>query len=289
MTTPATIPSIPLNWGAQVRASVLYRRAQAAADFWATEEDRYQLWLAHNDYVEKTMAVLSPKLRVGDRLLDVGGGSGALALPMSEKVRLVTALDPSAALCHQLLDAAAAAGRPNIAVLLAPLEAVPEGFGFVESSIVAHTFETVPEPQELLHKLFRCSRRNLLLIVGSGDPHPLQQQIWKRFRKADYPAPPGLPAMLGLLREVGFRPVVETFTTTDNLVYRGLDDAVEQWAAELALDGAAVDRTALRRSLQVWLAPVEATEGGSPSHEGGTLLGVRSMTARAIVTCWPGE
>jgi ubiquinone/menaquinone biosynthesis C-methylase UbiE len=286
MTTARPSPSDSL-WSKQVHASVLYRRAQASPTFWAEQEERYRLSLAHNDYVERVLAVLDPKLRATDRILDVGGGSGVLALPLAQKVRWLTVVEPSLALCHELLDAAVAAGRSNIAVLPAPLASLPEGFSFVESSIIAHAFETVPEPHELLHKLFRCSRRNLLLIVRSGDPHPLQQEVWRRFRNADYPASPGLPAMLALLTEVGFRPVVETFTTTDNLVYRSLDDAVEQWTEELSVDGGEVDRRELRRFLQVWLARLE-TSGGPPTDD-EPLMGVRSMTARSIITCWPGE
>ncbi|MCX6020150.1 MAG: hypothetical protein NTZ05_00160 [Chloroflexi bacterium] len=275
------------TWAEVVQASTLYRRAQANPAFWADQEDGYRRWLAHNDYVAKLAAALEPRLRPADRVLDVGGGSGALALALAPKTRLWTVVEPSAALCRRLLDAAAASGTTNIAILPAPLEALHEGFGFVETSLAAQCFETIPNPAPLLVKLFKCTRRNILIAVGGGNPHPLQQEVWRRFRDADYPAPPGLEEMLRLLRdEVGFRPIVETIVATDTLVYRDLDDAVEQWTAELSEDAPPPDVKALRRFLQVWLVPLPPPEGQGPGTAG---VGVRSMTQRALITCYPGE
>ncbi len=62
--------------------------------YWEAQVPWHRLWLSHNDYHRPVLAFLSPRVRPGWRVLEVGAGNGVLALPLEAQGCRVTALEP---------------------------------------------------------------------------------------------------------------------------------------------------------------------------------------------------
>ncbi len=63
--------------------------------FWDAQAPWQQAWLAHCPYHRDLIPLVVEETRPGWRVLDIGAGSGALALPLQQQGCDVTALEPS--------------------------------------------------------------------------------------------------------------------------------------------------------------------------------------------------
>lgn len=67
----------------------------ASIEFWDGYAQWYKLWIQHNNYHDKIIAVLSSIVKPGWRVLDIGAGNGVLSLPLCAMGCDVTAIEPS--------------------------------------------------------------------------------------------------------------------------------------------------------------------------------------------------
>jgi SAM-dependent methyltransferase len=72
--------------------------------YWDAQARWQQSWLLHNDYHHEILAFLRPKVQPGWRVLDIGAGTGVLALPLQRLGCGVTALEPSRGMLARLLS-----------------------------------------------------------------------------------------------------------------------------------------------------------------------------------------
>ena len=63
--------------------------------FWDAQAPWQQTWLAHCQYHRDLISLLAPQVQPGWQVLDIGAGSGVLALPLHRQGCQVTALEPS--------------------------------------------------------------------------------------------------------------------------------------------------------------------------------------------------
>lgn len=88
------------------------------AGFWTERKvGWYQRALARSDYAATVLSALAPVLAECETALDVGAGCGALALPLAERLRHVTALEPAPAMAKALREAVRARGLANVEVI----------------------------------------------------------------------------------------------------------------------------------------------------------------------------
>jgi SAM-dependent methyltransferase len=74
----------------------------------------YCLAVEQSNYPKNTTAALAPLLRKCKSVIDIGAGCGALTIPIAEKVRKVTAIEPSKWMYDLLVKRAGKAGIRNI-------------------------------------------------------------------------------------------------------------------------------------------------------------------------------
>lgn len=75
-----------------------------SVDYWNGNAKWYKLWVEHNDYHEPILKMLIGYVESGWKILDIGGGSGVLAIPLTKKECDVVVLEPSASMRNMLRD-----------------------------------------------------------------------------------------------------------------------------------------------------------------------------------------
>lgn len=121
-------------------------------------------------------------------VLDVGAGTGRLALPLAQVARTVTVVEPSAAMLAYLREDAAVAGLTNLRVVESPWEdAVVEPADVV---LCANVLTPIADAGAFLHKLHAhaCQRCYVVLRAVPLD-EPLTG-LWAAVHGVPYPREP---------------------------------------------------------------------------------------------------
>lgn len=110
--------------------------------YWDEYAPWYRLWLEHTDYHHGLKDLLAGLVRPGWRVLDIGGGSGVLAIPLMRAGCRVTIVEPSEVMRAYLRTEMAKADVEEDAIIALPWEEVPardvEGFDLVLASNSLH-------------------------------------------------------------------------------------------------------------------------------------------------------
>jgi hypothetical protein len=110
--------------------------------YWNEYAPWYRLWLEHSDYHHGLKDLLAGLVRPGWRVLDIGGGSGVLAIPLMRSGCRVTVVEPSEVMRAYLRAEMAGADVEEDRIIASPWEEVPietvEGFDLVLASNSLH-------------------------------------------------------------------------------------------------------------------------------------------------------
>jgi FkbM family methyltransferase len=180
----------------------LPRRSEAAGEqYWDHQADAvYRLWrsMAQPD---PFMEALEPALTQDATVLDVGAGVGRYAFPIAERVRHVTAVEPSERMLSYLRRDAAESGVGNITTVGGSWEDVE-----VESAdvvVCSHVVYGVRDIAGFMRKLDGHARRAVYVAirVTQFDEYvrPLWERVWGEPRKPE----PGLIELYNLLYAMG--------------------------------------------------------------------------------------
>ena len=130
-------------------------------------------------------------------VLDVGGGSGRLALPMATRAKHVTVVEPSEESVELLNERAAEAGLTNITVINEPWEDVHEPTADVVlcSLVLHHVMDAAP----FVTKLQKHARDRVVIVEMMETPGAVEMPFYERVHGSAPTPLPGLPKVLELL------------------------------------------------------------------------------------------
>lgn len=145
-----------------------------------------QNWAYSPDFLEWMSGCILARLRVepGDRVLDVGCGTGLYARRLAEHAELVVCVDPSARMLEQLPD------RPRLVAVQASAEDLVVG-----SPLPVDRFEAILVKEAIHHvtdrgavigglaRLLAPGGRLLVVMLPTRIDYPLFQAAHDRFRK----------------------------------------------------------------------------------------------------------
>jgi len=166
----------------------------------------------------------------GDVLLDVGGGSGRVSLPLADRCREVICVDPSPAMGEVFETSARDAGIRNARFVLGGW---PETTGVDgDVTLVAHVTYFVTDIVPFVQRLNQATRRRVLIGLHSPPPPNLFAPFFKLARGEEQALVPGLDELLAVLTELGIgaqvidvglapQPVVAPGGTTREQTVRG--------------------------------------------------------------------
>lgn len=152
-------------WAAMVDADAeqvaRVREPEPAGDFYSAIAPRFRAGARPSPELPALLAYAEP----GDTWLDIGAGGGRFALPLSEHVARVIAVEPSESMRAVLAEAVRGEARPNIDVrdLHWP---DPAWTAAVDVSFAAHSIYDVREILPFLDAMERYTRRRCIAVLS---------------------------------------------------------------------------------------------------------------------------
>lgn len=207
--------------------------------------------------VDDFFAVLEPYLSPRKTLIDVGAGAGRHAVPLSERLEWVTAIEPSEGMRSHITQ------RDNITVVASTwedAEVTP-----ADLVICSHVLYGVADAATFIGKLERSARERVFVMLRETDlPHPATE-VRRRLRGDQRARLPRFSDLFMLLIQMGIAADVVFIRYPIRTRYADLDEA----AADVrAIFGEGWDEAAGRQVLSELLA----SEDGELVYDGGVAL-----------------
>lgn len=124
-------------------------------------------------------ALLAEELRGRGRCLEIGVGTGLVALPLAEARIDVVGLDLSVPMLAKL--AQKAGGRPPFPVVVGDATSAPFGDDRFGAAIVRHVLHLIPAWEEAVGELLRVVRPGGTVLVSRGDIPSEWREVTDRF------------------------------------------------------------------------------------------------------------
>ncbi len=233
-------------WRAQI-AACRADRPEGEETHWQRAAAWYERWVQNNDYVEQTLARLMPLVHPGDRVLEIGPGTGAFTLALAQAAGEVIAVEPSPGMRQVLEARLAEAGLANVTLVPHRIEEALDALSSpFDVALAAHSLYNVKEVDACLRYLTQEVALSVILM-GTGYQQEWLSALHQRFRGRNPVAPANYGEFAQVLEEMGITAEVEILGASANYVYEDVESMVAWWAPKLAVGP---DRHAeLRRAL----------------------------------------
>jgi len=206
---------------------------------------------------DEFLKVIDPYLSPVKTLIDAGAGTGRHAVPLSERLEWVTAVEPSEGMRSMIPP------RENMTVVASTWEDAE--VAPADLVICSHVLYGVSDIEAFIAKLERCARERVFIMLRESDlPHPAAA-IRERLEGGAGPPMPHFSDLFMLLMQMGIAPDVKFLTYQSVTRYANLDEALVD---ARALVGDGWDEATGRAMLEELLV----REKGELVFEGGTVL-----------------
>ena len=172
-------------------------------------------------------------------ILDIGAGAGTLALPMAEKVRQVTALDPSTTMLRVLTDYVMNQGIKNISCIQGAWEDpdIMDHLTPPYDLVVASLSLGMSDIKGAIRKMEAVACGNIVIYWHAGIPgwEKMPRALWPTLFKKEYHGGPKSDLLFRVLYEMGIYPRVEVLPCRFEERFTSIDAAVTHYAEKFCV------------------------------------------------------
>ena len=200
-------------------------------DFWRTLAHRFAPAKREEAFKDDTVQALLRIVTPTDTVLDVGAGAGRLAVPLAERCRHLTAVEPSEAMASRLKEQADAWGVKNITLVQQKWEEAEVDPADVV--ICAHVVYTVVDIKPFLAKLAAHARREAVIIVFDEPAVANYFPLWSMVHGEERMSLPCLNELKPVLTEMGADFTAEKLPEWRSRPFKDRESAVQESMARL--------------------------------------------------------
>ncbi|MBP2030503.1 16S rRNA G527 N7-methylase RsmG [Methanohalophilus levihalophilus] len=211
------------------------------ANLWDSRENAERFWkrsCENRERVEKTLDELP--LTPDCRVLDIGAGPGSLAIPLSERVSHVTAVEPSRGMLEILQENIERYGVENIDCVNKRWEDLDVGKDLkVPYDIVIASFSLgMPDIKEAIGKMQDASSKYVYLYWFAGetpwDDH--SYKLWPLLYGENYTPSPRCDVLYNVLYSMGIYPDMHVFPLGYNNSFSSMDEAFDFFMSRYTIE-----------------------------------------------------
>ena len=214
-----------------------YREQQACQGppMWERDDGWYGCWVDGNDYHQQVLPYLIENLSPGDRVLEIGPGTGAFTVPLADASADILCLEPSKKMRQNLETKLQKRRLTNIEILPGKVESsldVIEQQAPFQLTLASFSLYNVREIDQVLKALLICSQR-IYILLGTGARTPWYRALIQEFAGEEPISAPQLDLLYPLLLEMGILADVRIIQASQNYLFLNEEDLVEYWQDRL--------------------------------------------------------
>ena len=188
-------------------------------------------------------------------LVDIGGGAGRLALPLSLSREAVTVVDSSKSMLAELQDSCEEAKIENVSSVFGLWEDAV--IDIHEGALCSHVTYGIESIGKFLENVNQYASKRVVIIAFMKSPQAHLESLWREVHEEERVHLPGVPELMDVLWQLGIAPELNIIEHLGPHIYGSEKDAISDLRRRLYVNQGTRKDEILTRVLKSDLKPTE--------------------------------
>ena len=188
-------------------------------------------------------------------LVDIGGGAGRLALPLSLSREAVTVVDSSKSMLLELQDSCEEAKIENVSSVFGLWEDAV--IDIHEGALCSHVTYGIENIGKFLENVNQYASKRVVIIAFMKSPQAHLENLWREVHEEERVHLPGVPELMDVLWQLGIAPELNIIEHLGPHIYGSEQDAISDLRRRLYVNQGTRKDENLTRVLKSDLKPTE--------------------------------
>ena len=188
-------------------------------------------------------------------LVDIGGGAGRLALPLSLSREAVTVVDSSKSMLAELQDSCEEAKIENVSSVFGLWEDAV--IDIHEGALCSHVTYGIENIGKFLENVNQYASKRVVFIAFMKSPQAHLESLWREVHEEERVHLPGVPELMDVLWQLGIAPELNIIEHLGPHIYGSEKDAISDLRRRLYVNQGTRKDEILTRVLKSDLKPTE--------------------------------
>ena len=186
-------------------------------------------------------------------LVDIGGGAGRLALPLSLSREAVTVVDSSKSMLLELQDSCEEAKIENVSSVFGLWEDAV--IDIHEGALCSHVTYGIENIGKFLENVNQYASKRVVIIAFMKSPQAHLESLWREVHEEERVHLPGVPELMDVLWQLGIAPELSIIEHLGPHIYGSEKDAISDLRRRLYVNQGTRKDEILTRVLKSDLKP----------------------------------